>query len=277
MSRPENERGTAMSGRRLSIDAAGATARGRRRINADAFLIDEGAGFLAVSDAVGDDAHSAQMSRIALVLLREPFDDAWSRRPMAERFASEAAARLARGVAMANRRAYELRKSEPECRVATFAGIVVCSDHICIAHLGDSRIYLLRRTRDELAQVTEDHTVMTDLLSRGWYDDIAARMPDADALTRALGKRAVVEVQPSIAPWGPGDVALVCTDGVSDLVHAEAIQRVLTEATRAQQAAQRLVDAAEELGGWDNASAAVVLNKTAERAERGIAALGTGG
>jgi PPM family protein phosphatase len=268
MMRPERERDRAMNARGAVLQAAGATSRGRRRINADALLVDEAAGLLAVSDAVGDGPHSALTSRIALALVREPFDEAWSRRPMADRFASEAAARLTRGVAMANRRAYELRKSEPECRGATFAGIVVCSDHLCIAHLGDSRIYLLRRTREELAQLTEDHTLMADLLSGGWCHDIVARMPDADALTRALGKRAVAEVRPSIAPWGPGDVALVCTDGLSDLVHASAMQRVLSAATDAQQAAQRLVDAAEELGGWDNATAAVLINKGSAGGDR---------
>jgi protein phosphatase len=263
MMRPERERASAMNAPGAVLQAAGATSRGRRRINADALLVDEAAGLLAVSDAAGDGPLSALMSRVALALAREPFDDAWSRRPMAERFASEASVRLARGVAMANRRAHELRASEPRCRGATFAGFVVCGNHLCVAHLGDSRVYLLRRAKDELEQLTEDHTVMADLLSRGVCHDIAVRMSSADALTRALGKgRAVVE--PSVVPWGPGDVALVCTDGLSDLVHAAAMQRVLAEATDVKAAAQRLVDAAEELGGWDNATVALALNLSAE-------------
>jgi protein phosphatase len=263
MMRPERERDRAMNAPGAVLRAAGATSRGRRRVNADALLVDEAAGLLAVSDAVGDEPPSALTSRVALALVREPFDEAWSRRPMAERFASEAAARLARGVAMANQRAHELRKSEPGCEGATFAGVVVCCNHLCIAHLGDSRIYLLRRTECELEQLTEDHTVMNDLLSRGVCRDVAVRTASADALTRALGKGRAV-VQPSVVPWGPGDVALVCTDGLSDLVHAAGIQRVLAEVTDVEAAAQRLVDAAEELGGWDNTTVALALNLSPE-------------
>ena len=250
--RPKNERGPAVTAPSLAIDVAGTTARGRRRTNADAFLIDEAAAFLAVSDGIGDEPDSAMASRIALALVREPFGPPWSARPLAERFASEAAGRLARGLAMANR-----RETEPGCRGATFAGVVVCCNQLCVAHVGDSRVYVLRRATGELEQLTEDHTVFRDLLSRGLSHDSASFERNSDALTRALGKRATVKVSPEAVPWTPGDVALVCTDGLSDFVHPEAMRRVLTEATDAKQAAQRLVQAAEDLGGWDNATAVV--------------------
>jgi PPM family protein phosphatase len=264
MSRPENERDTARSARSLAIEAAGATTRGRRRINADAFLIDEAAGLLAVSDAIGDEPHSALMSRIALAMVREPFDLAWSQRPLAERFTSEGTARLGRGIAMANRRAYEVRATERRCKGTTFAGFVACRDHICIAHVGDSRIYLLRKATGEVAQLTEDHTVMSDMLARGMLREAAVLAQGADALTRVLGKRAAVDAWPVVVAWAPGDVVLVCTDGLSDLVHAEAIQRVLASATDLGEAVRRLVDAAEELGGWDNATGIVGRNGPSE-------------
>ena len=266
MMRPASDRGRAMSAPGAGIQAAGATTRGRRRINADAFLADEAAGLLAVCDAMGDEPHSALMSRIALAVLREPFDQAWSQRPLPERLAGEAVARLARGVAMANRRVYEVRTTEPRWRGTTFAGVVVCRDHLCFAHVGDSRIYLLRRATGELARLTEDHTVMSDLVSQGMSHHSAAFARNSDALTRFLGNRATMEVPSDVVPWTPGDVVLVCTDGLSDFVHPEAMRRVLAEATDAAQAAKRLVHAAEELGGWDNATAAVVLNGPAERA-----------
>jgi PPM family protein phosphatase len=266
---PEYACGTTMSARSLFIEVAAVTARGRRRVNADAFLVDEAAGLLAVADAMGDNAHSSLMSRIALAMVREPFGAQWLLRPFAARFAGEAAERFQVGVARANRRAYEVGTTEPRCGGTTFAGVVVCGNHLCIAHVGDSRIYLLRSATGELVQVTEDHTVMNDLLSRGMSHESAARVQNADALTRALGARAAVEVRPSVAAWAPGDVALVCTDGLSDWVHAEAMLRVLTEATGAQQAAQRLVDAAGDVGGWDNATALVARNRLAELAVRG--------
>jgi PPM family protein phosphatase len=255
--RPKNEREPAATAPGLALDVAGATAQGRRRINADAFLVDEAAGFLAVSDGIGDKPDSAMASRIALTLVREPFSQPWSVRPLAERFASEAAARLVRGLGMTNRRMYEVRETEPGCRGATFAGVVVCRDRLCVAHVGDSRIYVLRRATGELVQVTEDHTVFRDLLSRGVSHDIAAFERNSDALTRALGKGATVKTSPEVVPWTPGDVALVCTDGLSDFVHPEAMRRVLTETTDAKQAAERLVQAAEDVGGWDNSTVVV--------------------
>ena len=260
---PAGEDGGKVSARGVFVQAAGATARGRRKINADAFVIDEAAGLLAVSDGMGDSPHAALVSRMALAVMREPFDAAWSQRALVDRFAGEAAVRLARGLAMANRRLYETRKNDPLCRGATFAGVVVCRDHIYVAHVGDSRVFLLRQATGELAPLTEDHTVTSDLVARGMSQAAAAHARDADALTRALGKRGVMEVQPSAAPWAPGDVVLVCTDGLSDFVHVEAIRRVLTGATDAESAAQRLVHAAEELGGWDNATAAVGVNRPA--------------
>jgi protein phosphatase len=260
---PPGEDGGDVSARGVFVQAAGATARGRRRINADAFVIDEAAGILAVSDGMGDNPHGALASRMALAVMREPFDGAWSQRPLADRFAGEAAVRLARGLAMANRRLYETRKNEPSCRGATFAGVVVCRDHVYVAHVGDSRVLLLRRATGELVQLTADHTVTSDLVARGMSQAAAAHARDADALTRALGKGAVMEVQPSAAPWAPGDVVLACTDGVSDFVHVEAMRRVLAGATDAETAAQRLVHAAEEVGGWDNATAAVGVHRAA--------------
>jgi protein phosphatase len=256
---PASEDGGDVSARGVIVQAAGATGRGRRKINADAFLVDEAAGLLAVADGMGDNPHAALVSRTALTVVREPFDAAWSQRPIADRFAGEASVRLARGLAMANRRLYERRKNEPLCKGATFAGVVVCRDYIYVAHVGDSRVFLLRRATGELAQLTQDHTIMGDLLARGMLQ-AAAHARDADVLTRALGKRAIMEVQASAAPWAPGDVVLACTDGLSDFVHVEAIRGVLAGATDAENAAQRLVHTAEELGGRDNATAAVGVN-----------------
>jgi PPM family protein phosphatase len=240
------------------LQAAGATSRGRRRITADAFLIDEAAGWLAVSDGVGDEPDAAMASRIVLAVAREPFGRPWTARPCANRTGTEAAARIERGLAMANRRMVEVQETEPSCEGATFAGVVLCWHELCLAHVGDSRIYLLRRATGELVQLTEDHTVYRDLRSRGETHESATWARGSEALTRAVGRRPTLKASSDVVPWTLGDVALVCTDGLSDFVHPEALRRVLTEATDPKQAAERLVQAAEDVGGWDNATAVVV-------------------
>jgi serine/threonine protein phosphatase PrpC len=169
--------------------------------------------------------------------------------------------RLLRGVVLANARVHELRAAEASRFGTTFAGVVVCARHLAVAHAGDSRAYLLRGATGELVRLTEDHTVMGDALWQGVPHETAAGLPNANALTRALGRRPGVEVRPSLAPWAPGDVAVVCTDGVSDFVHVEAMTRVLAEMTDVEEAARRLVAAAGDLGGWDDATVVVARRR----------------
>ncbi len=80
--------------------------------------------------------------------------------------------------------------------------------------------------------------------------------------TRALGLRPAVDARPRAARWAPGDVLLVCTDGVSDPLRSEAIAWELAASESAAEAAQHLIDAASAAGGWDNATAIVVRNAT---------------
>ncbi len=254
-----------MDARSLGIEMAAATIRGRRKTNADAFLIDDAAGILAVADGMGDEERSALVARLALAAVRERFSAPWSQRPAAERSVSEATERFVRGILLANQRTYEVRTPEAKPIGTTFAGLVVCGDFVCIAHVGDSRAYLFRRATGDLVRLTEDDTVMSRLLQRGMSQEEAARAHNADALTRALGTKPAVEPQPSVAPWAPGDVALVCTDGLSDGVHIEAMTRILAETIDVQEAAERLVDAAGDVGGWDNATVVMGRNVCAGR------------
>lgn len=258
-----------MDARSLGIEAAGATSIGRRRVNADAFLIDEAAGLLAVADGIGDEERSALVARAALDAVREKLGPPWSWMPLVDRTASDALERLLRGVLLANERVHPMRASGQPRIGATFAGAVVCHGDLALAHLGDSRAYLLRGAAGELARLTEDHTVLGDALWQGVGHEIAAALPNAHALTRAVGRRPGAEVHPSAARWAPGDVLLLCTDGVSNLVHVEAMRHVLVETTDVAEAARRLVDAACALGGRDNATA-VVARRVGGRCDPGV-------
>ena len=247
--------------RTLGIEVAAATRAGRRSINADAFLIDEAAGLLAVADGMGDEEPSARVARMALDTVRERFGPPWSVLAPADRTTSEAMERFLRGVVQANRRVHEARAADRSRNGTTFTGVVVCDRSLAVAHVGDSRAYLFRGATGELVRLTEDHTVLGDSLWRGVPLETAALLPDAHALTRALGRKATVEVRPSVAPWAPGDVAVLCTDGVSDWVHVEAMTRVLAGMTDVGRAATRLLDAAGDLGGWDDATVVVARRR----------------
>src|SRR5580704_19346549 len=134
----------AVDARSLGIEVAAATAAGRRKRNADAFLIDEAAGVLAVADGMGDEERSAVMARTALDAVRERFGPPWLGLPLADRTKDEAVGRFLVGVVDANDRAYALREPQPPRIGTTFAGVAICGDGLSIAHVGDSRVYLLR-------------------------------------------------------------------------------------------------------------------------------------
>jgi serine/threonine protein phosphatase PrpC len=245
-----------MSTHSLGIEVAAATAAGQREINADAFLIDEAAGLLAVADGMGDEERSALVARTALDAVRERFGHPWSWLPLAERMKEEATERFLRGVVDANDRAYALRRPEPPRLGTTFAGVVVCGDGLAVAHVGDSRVYVVRGATGRRARLTGDHTLVEELLRRDVPGDVAAAMPNASALTRALGVKPTVEVQPFRVRWAAGDVVILCTDGVSDWVRAGGMEGVIAGAA-VEEAARRLVEAASEAGGWDNATVVV--------------------
>jgi serine/threonine protein phosphatase PrpC len=236
------------------LEVAAATHVGPRRTNADAYVIDEAAGFLAVADGVGDTPRSRFVAQMALAAVRELFGVPWSLLPPAERAAGHAAERLVLGVLQANGRLRTQRRTERQTTATTFAGVVVCGDRICVGHAGDSRVYLLRAATGRLTKLTEDHTILNDALWRGVPYDVAVELADARALTRAIGTRYVLEIRPLVTWWAPGDVVLMCTDGVSDEVDVAAITRTLSSCGELGDAAQRLVELANEAGGRDNAT-----------------------
>jgi protein phosphatase len=243
-----------MDARSLGIEVAAATALGRRKINADALLIDEAAGLLAVADGMGDEERSAEVARMALAAVRETFGPPWSALPPSERTADEAAERFLRGMVSANERVHEARTAEQRRIGTTFAGVAVCGDFLCVAHAGDSRVYLVLCGTATPARLTEDHTRLAELLARGVPRDMALDVAKPHALTRAIGIRPALEVHPVAARWTRGDVVILCTDGVSDHVRVEDMTRTLAGTPHVEQAARCLVDAASDHGGWDNAT-----------------------
>jgi protein phosphatase len=128
--------------------------------------------------------------------------------------------------------------------------------------MGDSRAYLLRRSKGRMTRPKEDDTVLGDALSQGVPYAKAARLPNAHALTRMLGALSRVPALPVIRRWEPGDLVVLCTDGLSDQLDSDAIANMVLDAADLHAAAEHLVSRAIEVGGSDNATA-VLLHRTA--------------
>jgi PPM family protein phosphatase len=161
--------------------------------------------------------------------------------------------RLAELVAQANGRVYAQAQSDDQ-----FAGMgttltvaYVGEDDLAIAHVGDSRFYVLRD--GELEQLTDDHSLVGELVRRGQISaEEAEDHPQRSIITRALGIEGEVTVDHFSWPVRDGDVFLLCSDGLTGMVPDAAVAEILVSAPSLAVAAQQLVAAANEAGGRDN-------------------------
>ncbi len=120
-----------------------------------------------------------------------------------------------------------------------------------LVHVGDSRAYLIREGR--IVQVTDDHSVVAEMVRRGTLDaDAAESHPARHVITRALGVDADIQIDALRVDLEPGDVVLLCTDGLSGPVDDEGILAVVESAPSLEQAAASLVERANAAGGPDN-------------------------
>lgn len=140
----------------------------------------------------------------------------------------------------------------------TVSGLIIVNGQVVIAHIGDSRIYLLRD--GELSQVTADHTFVQRLVDSGRItEEEAAVHPRRSVLMRVLGDvDATPEIDTSIMTTQPGDRWLLCSDGLSSYVAYDKILHTLTTVQDAQDAAERLVKDALDQGAPDNVTVVLV-------------------
>ena len=140
----------------------------------------------------------------------------------------------------------------------TMVAASVAGDYLYIANVGDSRLYVVE---DKLVQVTQDHSLIAEMVRLGELEpEDAKHHPDKNIITRAVGTEDTVQVDFFDMKLEKGQVFLMCSDGLSNMLESDEIYRILTEALRDGTAdpAQQLVDAANEAGGKDNIAAIVV-------------------
>ena len=168
---------------------------------------------------------------------------------------------LKRAIAEANRRICEAaRASAALAGMGTTATILHIEGHTGIwAHVGDSRLYLLRA--GALRQLTRDHSYVEDLVVQGEItEEEARRHPKRNMLTRAVGVAGELAVDTGRMELSPGDVLLLATDGLTNMVTDDAIRELLLAGAGSEgDMASRLVARAVENGGLDNVTAVVVV------------------
>ena len=172
----------------------------------------------------------------------------------------------------ANRTIHELARKDPSLAgmgtTITAAIVDLDSEEVAIGHVGDSRAYRLRAGRFE--QLTRDHSLVEEMRRKGQLTDAQAEdHPQRSIITRALGPEPEVQVDLQTVPAQPGDVFLICSDGLTTMLDDEKIARVLSRATSLQSAVRALVDEANRAGGRDNITVVSFRLEDADAVEGG--------
>ncbi len=161
-------------------------------------------------------------------------------------------------ITSANREIHELAKDDPSRAgmgtTITAAMLDAEAEEVAIGHVGDSRAYRLRNGSLEL--LTRDHSLVEEMRRKGQItDEQAEEHPQRSIITRALGPEAQVEVDLQTVPALPGDVFLLCSDGLTTMIGEQRIERLLAGAGSLDAAVRALIDDANREGGRDNITA----------------------
>ncbi len=216
----------------------------QRNANEDSFFVR--APIFVVADGMG----GAQAGEVASKAAADAFDiDLPDGSP--ERVLRET-------IVTANRDIHELARNDPSRAgmgtTLTAAIVNAQAEEGAIGHVGDSRAYRLRA--GNLEQLTRDHSLVEEMRRKGQLTDAQAEdHPQRSIITRALGPEPEVEPDVQTVPAAPGDVFLICSDGLTTMLGEEQIAKLLAGATSMGAAVRALVDEANRAGGRDNITA----------------------
>lgn len=243
------------------ISMAGLTDTGQvREHNEDCIGLRPDLGLLVLADGMGGmkagEVASAMAVEVIIAELEAELKDVSAAvHDEASGYALESLA-VGRAVNKVNASIFGVAQSQPQCAGmgTTLVVALFYDNRLTVAHVGDSRMYRLRG--NELEQVTSDHSLVQELVDRGFYTPEQARTAaNKNIVTRALGIGADVnfDMQEEVAQVG--DIYLMCSDGLNDMIDDEQIRTILVDNRGNLDAAvQQLVDAANAEGGRDNVS-----------------------
>jgi len=253
------------------IQAAACTHIGRvRSRNEDAVLADARLGLVAVADGLGGRNAGDLASRLAIESLSQSLST------LASGGDRPPPSALHESFTRANAHVYAMSTRIPGCAgmgTTLVAGWFVATRELglqlIVAHVGDSRLYRYRaQTEPTLCVLTRDHTSAQQLIDEGLYSAEDARLlPQRHILTKALGVDADIDIDLITTPVLAGDLILLCSDGLSNMLDDSQLRALLDAAytqgislskeAGLRRLAQNLIDAANERGGLDNISVVV--------------------
>ncbi|HWX38762.1 MAG TPA: Stp1/IreP family PP2C-type Ser/Thr phosphatase [Candidatus Sulfotelmatobacter sp.] len=256
----------------MHIQVGARTDLGRvRKNNEDCYSVDDALQLYVLSDGMGGEAHGEVASQLAVQTVLAHCRQSVNSRSTpifgeSSPDVSERTNRLASAIRLANRKVFEMAASDAEHKGmgATVVAVWVEAQRMSVAHVGDSRAYLLRA--GTMDQVTADHSLVAEKVRVGILTPQEADASEMQSvLTRAVGTSAAVEVDTDEQMLVVGDCVLLCSDGLTRMATDPEIASTLLTSSSAQEAADRLVDLANEGGGVDNVS--VIVLRVLEKSE----------
>jgi len=162
-------------------------------------------------------------------------------------------------ITVTNDKLYEKSKQQAdyEGMGTTFVAATICDNVMYVANIGDSRLYVIS---NEIIQITEDHSLVQAMVKTGELDkDEAKSHPNKNIITRALGTNETAQPDFFEVELDEGDIVLLCSDGLTNMLNDETIEKIIREnADNLQAATEILVKQANENGGKDNITVIIV-------------------
>jgi protein phosphatase len=251
---------------RVPLDIASLSHPGMVRThNEDALFVDGEAGLAVLADGMGGYSAGEVASGIAVnVISNGLLPELNSGRELSKvdiaSGLTHAALLMQQQIALANKGIYEAAQARPECAGmgTTLVATVFYGNRVSIGHIGDSRCYRLRG--DKLEQLTHDHSLLQEQIDSGMLTPEQAKYSlNKNLVTRALGIEAVVPADIAEYRVEPDDIYVLCSDGLTDMVEADAVRDiVVAKRGDLSEAAAQLVDVANQNGGRDNISVVLI-------------------
>jgi PPM family protein phosphatase len=245
----------------MRVRFSGSTNIGRKRqANEDSIHVPVDQRLAIVADGMGGHASGEVASRLAVDTMVEHFQHTAEQQTLTWPFKVDRdlradVNRMVVGIKLANVEIWERAQKESRYKGmgTTVVSLYFLDDTAIIAHVGDSRCYRLRG--GELAQLTEDHSLINDYIKmKRMTAEEAENWPHKNVVVRALGMKEAVQVDILTEAPRVGDCYVLCSDGLSGMISDDTIAHVVGSERDLDRAVERLIDLANDNGGIDNIS-----------------------
>jgi protein phosphatase len=270
----------------MTIEHGVASDKGQVRTNnEDSWAVAPDIGLFLVADGMGGHSSGEVASRMAVEVITRSMRQAVEKQAQADRTqvmfgrnnpaVSDSANHLLSSIRLANQVIFEASQNYPQNKGmgTTVVAVLARENSYAVAWVGDSRVYLVRH--DRLQQLTNDHSLVQEQVDQGLLTPEQAETSEyKNVLTRALGAQETVEADVVEIDAFPGDLIILCSDGLTRMVPDDRILSTARESSSPEDISTRLVALANQAGGRDNITVLTVSRKNGNIWDRLVKAVG---